>query len=513
MIQQKQAIKVDGSYVLTSDGVWQKVIGDQIIAPNGYVWADGHVVYGHIPQRGGGTFFYDEPSYNYLYHIPGGGIFGLSKDFKAKRLTPTKVGFGKFICGNNGCWASDWSYKNFYNLAGDNEKITIKAPDDTALTSLYPMDACVADNGDLLAIYPAMGKAGSTDGGWSTDGVMLFRNAEGTYYPIQRVGYGSERIGRVKSDGTFWMFYTEYRDPEEYQDADVTSPIDFNVGEVIAVISQSKSINKYGYPHTVTHYIYDKDYFSTAKIKKLSEFNHNGSFPFAGMSVCTVSGTSDKENYEGVFYSDGCKKIPTYHYSNKTHSVGYILYDQKGVNVQYGEYSGYGSGDYNDRVGFTVPLYLSTDPENRDVASDGYCFTAVVDINYKDFLKGHSSDSESTETGAADIPVGIIENGGEIRFRVSGTDSEEAIDTKGLPIEFPSNRHLTSTKLDGFFINQVDKDKYLIKQDEKLSLLSDDKNETIGACPSQINTRIIKTRSSLVKKILRNAAKLEFSDS
>lgn len=52
MIRQKKVMKVVGRDVLTSDGKWQRIIGNNVVYPGCYVWADGNVVYGNLMQRG-----------------------------------------------------------------------------------------------------------------------------------------------------------------------------------------------------------------------------------------------------------------------------------------------------------------------------------------------------------------------------------------------------------------------------------------------------------------------------
>ena len=52
MIRQKKVQQVVGRDVLTSDGKWQRIIGNNVVYPGSYVWADGNVVYGNLMQRG-----------------------------------------------------------------------------------------------------------------------------------------------------------------------------------------------------------------------------------------------------------------------------------------------------------------------------------------------------------------------------------------------------------------------------------------------------------------------------
>lgn len=52
MIRQKKVQQVIGRDVLTSDGKWQRIIGNNVVYPGCYVWADGNVVYGNLMQRG-----------------------------------------------------------------------------------------------------------------------------------------------------------------------------------------------------------------------------------------------------------------------------------------------------------------------------------------------------------------------------------------------------------------------------------------------------------------------------
>lgn len=52
MIRQKKVMKVVGRDVLTSDGKWQHIIGNNVVFPGNFVWADGNVVYGNLMQRG-----------------------------------------------------------------------------------------------------------------------------------------------------------------------------------------------------------------------------------------------------------------------------------------------------------------------------------------------------------------------------------------------------------------------------------------------------------------------------
>ena len=52
MIRQKRVQQVVGRDVLTSDGKWQRIIGNNVVYPGSYVWADGNVVYGNLMQRG-----------------------------------------------------------------------------------------------------------------------------------------------------------------------------------------------------------------------------------------------------------------------------------------------------------------------------------------------------------------------------------------------------------------------------------------------------------------------------
>ena len=52
MIRQKKVQQVVGRDVLTSDGKWQRIIGNNVVYPGCYVWADGNVVYGNLMQRG-----------------------------------------------------------------------------------------------------------------------------------------------------------------------------------------------------------------------------------------------------------------------------------------------------------------------------------------------------------------------------------------------------------------------------------------------------------------------------
>ena len=52
MIRQKRVQQVVGRDVLTSDGKWQRIIGNNIVFPGCYVWADGNVVYGNLMPRG-----------------------------------------------------------------------------------------------------------------------------------------------------------------------------------------------------------------------------------------------------------------------------------------------------------------------------------------------------------------------------------------------------------------------------------------------------------------------------
>ena len=52
MIRQKKVQQVVGRDVLTSDGKWQRIIGNNVVYPGCYVWADGSVVYGNLMQRG-----------------------------------------------------------------------------------------------------------------------------------------------------------------------------------------------------------------------------------------------------------------------------------------------------------------------------------------------------------------------------------------------------------------------------------------------------------------------------
>lgn len=52
MIRQKRVQQVVGRDVLTSDGKWQRIIGNNVVFPGCYVWADGNVVYGNLMQRG-----------------------------------------------------------------------------------------------------------------------------------------------------------------------------------------------------------------------------------------------------------------------------------------------------------------------------------------------------------------------------------------------------------------------------------------------------------------------------
>lgn len=52
MIRQKKVQQIVGRDVLTSDGKWQRIIGNNVVFPGCYVWADGNVVYGNLMQRG-----------------------------------------------------------------------------------------------------------------------------------------------------------------------------------------------------------------------------------------------------------------------------------------------------------------------------------------------------------------------------------------------------------------------------------------------------------------------------
>ena len=52
MIRQKKVQQVVGRDVLTSDGKWQRIIGNNVVFPGNFVWADGKVVYGNLMQRG-----------------------------------------------------------------------------------------------------------------------------------------------------------------------------------------------------------------------------------------------------------------------------------------------------------------------------------------------------------------------------------------------------------------------------------------------------------------------------
>ena len=52
VLQQKKVVKVEGRDVLTSDGAWQHIIGNNAVFPGNFVWADGKVVYGNLMQRG-----------------------------------------------------------------------------------------------------------------------------------------------------------------------------------------------------------------------------------------------------------------------------------------------------------------------------------------------------------------------------------------------------------------------------------------------------------------------------
>ena len=52
MLQQKKVVKIEGRDVLTSDGAWQHIIGNNAVFPGNFVWADGKVVYGNLMQRG-----------------------------------------------------------------------------------------------------------------------------------------------------------------------------------------------------------------------------------------------------------------------------------------------------------------------------------------------------------------------------------------------------------------------------------------------------------------------------
>ena len=52
VLQQKKIVKVEGRDVLTSDGAWQRIIGNNAVFPGNFVWADGKVVYGNLMQRG-----------------------------------------------------------------------------------------------------------------------------------------------------------------------------------------------------------------------------------------------------------------------------------------------------------------------------------------------------------------------------------------------------------------------------------------------------------------------------
>lgn len=52
MIRQKKVMKVVGRDVLTDDGAWQHIIGNNVVYPGNFVWADGKVVYGNLMQRG-----------------------------------------------------------------------------------------------------------------------------------------------------------------------------------------------------------------------------------------------------------------------------------------------------------------------------------------------------------------------------------------------------------------------------------------------------------------------------
>lgn len=52
MLRQKKVVKVVGRDVLTDDGAWQHIIGNNAVFPGNFVWADGKVVYGNLMQRG-----------------------------------------------------------------------------------------------------------------------------------------------------------------------------------------------------------------------------------------------------------------------------------------------------------------------------------------------------------------------------------------------------------------------------------------------------------------------------
>lgn len=52
MIRQKKVQQVVGRDVLTDDGAWQHIIGNNVVFPGNFVWADGNVVYGNLMQRG-----------------------------------------------------------------------------------------------------------------------------------------------------------------------------------------------------------------------------------------------------------------------------------------------------------------------------------------------------------------------------------------------------------------------------------------------------------------------------
>lgn len=52
MLRQKKVQQVVGRDVLTSDGKWQHIIGNNVVFPGNFVWADGKVVYGNLMQRG-----------------------------------------------------------------------------------------------------------------------------------------------------------------------------------------------------------------------------------------------------------------------------------------------------------------------------------------------------------------------------------------------------------------------------------------------------------------------------
>lgn len=510
MVYRVVLAKVNGRSVQTTSGRTLFCIGNRQFKAGDIAFTDGRYVYG-FDYVGGSEPIFNE-SGNYLYYKPWSNeIWGLRSNFKPKRMGTTKQRFGNFICGENGCYASNQNMTVFYDLVHDNKRIDLQKSCPSGVYLSNFLDACVSENGDLISLYYV------THEGTQNCTCALFVNNQPTFYTL--IDAAKETINYEVPHG--YITYGHVNGPEDFSVLFVRQQA-FN-------LSHSEEYFPFDNALTSGHILFFGKVDAAGNVSE-QKINRNSLFalkfgdehPFSGMFWLDAGGTSGFSTKVNCFSPlNGTKNLEDTTQTFVSHSLqGPFVGDTvRAITIwDHVDYTLYGADSAGNKV---------IEKEYKDITlvrkyKNGYQldkdleYLCVIDRNdIKDIAEEgleKASESTSSSFNPLSISIGTDFEKKNIELRIK---SEDDINVRDLPLEFDKGPFVNSGKLDALkSITEVRanrankylllyKDGIYLYDGEKLLPLSQN-NERYG------NTRIVKTKNSLIRRILRNAAQLEF---